>query len=686
MPRCFHWKGWPTTLLLLLAAVPQLRGQIRVLDATRYHLGTAGFPEWQEFAGKKPHGLTLKLAFEAQRNETEQTLLIRQRDVKQGWQVTLNGRRLGSLVAQETPLVHALAVPPGALLDGTNTLGILPPVAVDDIIVGEIRLAPTPLATTLNAATLEVRVTDMETKTGLPCRVTIVDAEGALIALRPGATNQTEVAARAGVLYLREGSTRVGLLPGTYTVFASRGFEYSVATQSVTVASGETKPVALAIRRAVPTTGWVAADTHIHTLTHSKHGDATEDERMLTIAGEGIELAVATDHNLHADYTAAMGRTLTSAHFTSVIGNEVTTKAGHFNAFPIQPGSPVVDYNVTNWGALLKAMRATPGVQVVTLNHPRDLHSGFVPLGSTNFNPVSGAALQGQDFSFDGMEVITSGAMQSDIMLLFHDWFALLNHGHHVTAVGSSDSHDVSRFILGQGRTYVKSASTNVGAIDVAAACRNLREGRALVSFGLLTDLIVNDRFGVGDLATRGNRGVLAKVTVVGPAWVQADRIELFANGVRVVDHKLAPVSGITKAQIVFKLPRFKHDVHLVAIATGPGVTAPFWETPRPYQPASRTFTPRVLGASNPVWLDGDGDGRFTPARAYAEQLVKRHGTDAAKLFPALAAYDEAVASQAASLCHAAGKDIRSFEFMHAMRGATRAVQHGWVNYAGTVE
>lgn len=686
MPRCFRWKSWPTTLLLLLAAVPQLRAQIRVLDPTRYHLGTAGFPEWQEFAGKQPHGLTLKLSFAAQRNETEQTLLIRQRDVKQGWQVTLNGRRLGSLVAQETALVHALAVPPGALLDGTNTLSILPPMAVDDIIVGEIRLAPTPLATTLNAASLDLRVTDTETKTGLPCRVTIVDAEGALTALRPGTTNQTEVAARPGVLYLREGSARVGLLPGTYTVFASRGFEYSVATQSVTVASGEMKPVALAIRRAVPTTGWVAADTHIHTLTQSRHGDATEDERMLTIAGEGIELAVATDHNVHADYAAAMGRTMTGPHFTSVIGNEVTTKAGHFNAFPIQPGSPVVDFTVTNWGALLKATRSTPGVQVITLNHPRDLHSGYVPLGRKQFNPVSGAALQGQDFSFDGLEVITSAAMQSDIMLLFRDWFALLNHGRRVTALGSSDSHDVSRFILGQGRTYVKSASKSMAAIDVGEACRSLREGRALVSFGLLANLVVNDRYGAGDLATRGNRGVLAKVTVLGPAWVQADRIELFANGVRVADHKLSPTSGITKALVVFRLPRFKHDVHLVAIATGPGVTAPFWETPRPYQPSSKSFTPRVLGATNPVWLDADGDGKFTPARAYAEQLVKRHGTDAVKLFPALAAYDEAVASQAASLCQAAGKDIRALEFMHAMRGATRAVQHGWVNYAGTVE
>lgn len=650
-----------------------------------YHLGTEGFPEWQEFVGKKPHGRSLLIQFPARRNSGEQTLILRQRDVKHGWQVQLNGRRLGNLVAQETALVHALAIPAGALLDGTNSLAIVPPTAVDDILVGDFHLFPTSLGDTLAQATLELRATAPDAPGALPCRFTIMDAMGALAAMRPGTTNQTEFTTRPGVIYTRDGTARVGLLPGQYTVFASRGFEYSVATQTVTVASAETKTVALSIRRTVPTHGWVAADTHIHTLTRSKHGDATEEERMLTIAGEGIELAVATDHNHHADYTEAAQRTRTSDRFTAVIGNEVTTKAGHFNAFPIQAGSPVADFSVTNWSDLLPGIRATPGVQVVTLNHPRDLHSGFVPLGPMNFNPVSGAALRGQDFSFDGLEVITSAAMQSDIMLLFHDWFALLNYGLRPTALASSDTHDVSRFILGQGRTYVKCADTNVAALNVAEACRSLREGRALVSFGLLTDLLVNERYGVGDLAVRGRRGIAAVVTVLGPAWVQADRVELFANGRKVAEQWIAPTHESLKARVTFRLPPQPHDVHLVAIASGPGVTAPFWETPRPYQPSSKTFTPRVLGAMNPVWVDVDGDGSFTPARRYAERLVKQHGMTAAKLFPALARFDQAVAAQAASLCHAAGKDLRALEYAHAMRLAAPAVQRGWMSYAGTV-
>ena len=261
--------------------------------------------------------------------------------------------------------------------------------------------------------------------------------------------------------------------------------------------------------------GLVAADTHIHTLTHSKHGDATLDERMLTIAGEGIELAVATDHNHHADYSEAAVRTRLQSHFTPIIGNEVTTKAGHFNAFPIQLGAAVVDHRIEDWPALMAAMRATPGVKVITLNHPRDLHSNFIPLGPTNFNAVSGENRRGPDFTFDALEVITSAAMQSDILLLFRDWFALLNHGRRITAIGSSDSHDVSRFIVGQGRTYVACSDTDPAAIDVAAACRSLRDGRALVSLGLLANLRIDGRFGVGDLATNLGPEISVEITVL---------------------------------------------------------------------------------------------------------------------------------------------------------------------------
>src|SRR5262249_7463366 len=158
------------------------------------------------------------------------------------------------------------------------------------------------------------------------------------------------------------------------------GFEYGVASERVEVAAGKTVSVRLAIRREVSTEGFVACDTHVHTVTHSGHGDATLAERMVTLAGEGIELPIATDHNVQIDYEVAARAAGVRDWFTPVIGNEVTTpRIGHFNVFPIAAGAPVIDQNGADWEAVARSIRSAPGAQVVILNHARDLHGGFRP-------------------------------------------------------------------------------------------------------------------------------------------------------------------------------------------------------------------------------------------------------------------------------------------------------------------
>jgi hypothetical protein len=59
-------------------------------------------------------------------------------------------------------------------------------------------------------------------------------------------------------------------------------------------------------------------------------------------------------------------------------------------------------------------------------------------------------------------------------------------------------------------------------------------------------------------------------------------------------------------------------------------------------------LTPRIVGSTNPIWIDGDGDGKFSCAREYAAALVRAAAGDAQKLAAALADFDESVALQAA--------------------------------------
>jgi hypothetical protein len=91
-----------------------------------------------------------------------------------------------------------------------------------------------------------------------------------------------------------------------------------------------------------------------------------------------------------------------------------------------------------------------------------------------------------------------------------------------------------------------------------------------------------------------------------------------------------------------------------------------------------------VIGSTNPIWLDADGDGRFSCARDYARQLVARHGTDPVKLLPALKNFDEAVAAQAASLCAASGTRLNSPGVQKNIRSSAPHARRGFESYAAT--
>ena len=82
---------------------------------------------------------------------------------------------------------------------------------------------------------------------------------------------------------------------------------------------------------------------------------------MLTLAGEGVELPISTEHNILVDYSEPARRMKVARFFTPVVGCEVTTDFGHLNAFPIEPASTPPDYKLRDWPKLMKSIRETPG-------------------------------------------------------------------------------------------------------------------------------------------------------------------------------------------------------------------------------------------------------------------------------------------------------------------------------------
>jgi hypothetical protein len=338
----------------------------------------------------------------------------------------------------------------------------------------------------------------------------------------------------------------------------------------------------------------------------------------------------------------------------------------------VGPGAPAPDAKQTDWPKLMEALRATPGVKAVILNHPRNLHTGFIPFAPEHYDAATGENLRGFPFAFDALELVNSSALRTDDLLVFRDWLALLNSGVRASGVGSSDCHEVNRYLAGQGRTYLEMPDGDPSALDPAAAAAAVREGRSLVSLGLLATLRVDGR-GPGSTVQPAGDTIAVDVSVWGPSWTKASWMGVYVDGVLVRDENLGATAAVggEKARRRWVIPRPAADAHVVALATGPGVTDLHWPLSRPYQPDSPAWSPKVIGIANPVWVDSDGDGRWSSPRETAAKLVEIAGGDDRKLLDSLAPHDEAVATQAAAVLRALGRKVDP-------AGATEAVRRGF--------
>jgi len=676
-----QFPAW--TALAAVLAVQSAPAAERVLDAQFHHFRSGEAREWSDFP-QDAEGPGLRLTFSAEANTTPATLRLRQRDVKQTWRLVLNERELGRLSTDQGPLTTFWELPPGSLQTGENTLsatGSGP--SSDDIFLGDVRLIDLPRAEALRRAIVNVVVVDADTKQPLPARLTIIDEQESLCDV--GAESSSRLAVRPGVVYTADGRAEFGLPLGKYRLYAGRGFEYGVDAQTIELAAGDRRSIRLAIRREVTLSGYASCDTHLHTLTYSRHGDASLAERLVTIAAEGLELPVATDHNLQIDYEPAARAAGLRDYFTPLVGDEVTTRLGHFNVFPLDPQAPPIAHEGGSWAEIFAAIRAGGRRRVIVLNHPRDIHSGFRPFDPRRHVAIAGENIDGWKLEANALELVNSGALQSDPWRLVYDWLGLLNAGLAIAPVGASDSHDVARSIVAQARTYVRCRDDDPGRIDKAEAVESLLAGRVSVSFGLAADVAVNGRHGPGDLVPASESEELkVEVRVLGPSWSEADEVVLFVNGAEVRRESIAAerrrLPGL-KYDAVWTLPKPPHDAHLVVVAIGPGVAELFWPTPRPYQPDSPDWRPYSLAATGAVRIDADGRPGFTSPRQYAERLVDAAGGDADRLVESLAAYDEAVAVQAAALLRRRGDLFRGEALKKLLASPVPAVRLGVQKY-----
>ena len=666
----------PLSLMFLVFISSFCFGQKNVLDSTMHYLRNGETREWSEFPTKVTEK-QLTFRFDYQAIHADQTLRLRQYDVKQTWLITINNHDIGRLISDEKDMITYFNIPSGVLQSGENELTIkCQDVISDDIKVGEITLDSRPLSVVLAEATVDVSIIEEGTNLLIPGRVTIVNAKGILQTV--SSLSKENLAIRTGYVYTGDGKARLQFPAGTYTLYAGRGFEYGIDSVRITLKPGDHAQKTFRIKREVGTEGWISCDTHIHTVTYSGHGDATAEERAITIAGEGIELPILTDHNIYVDLKPAAETSKVLSYFTPVVGDELTTNVGHFNVFETTTGTPVIDHNVENWNHVTANIADEGNEKVIILNHARDIHNGFRPFDPVRHLSSAGTSTHDWKFPANAMEVINSGSQQSDLMNLYLDWFGMLNRGYFLTPIGSSDSHDVSRFTVGQGRTYIQWGGDDPAAIDVGKVIKNVREGRVMVSLGLLTKIVVNRQYGPGDIVPASNQ-VNVALEVQGPGWTRVERITLYSNGKKIREEKIdkGSTAGIKwKGSWSINIP--EHDVFLVAVAEGPGDGMPYWPIAKPYQPSSPDWQPRVLGSTGAVWIDGDRNGKRNSANDYAVDIMNTSHGDIDKIIKKLISFDEAVAMQVAALLWKDGKTLTSNEISNSLKRAAPATKLGF--------
>ena len=631
------------TLLCLFSlahsAFAQTAGKLlQTLTPKSHHLGDTEVKDWPETTNK-PEGLKLELKFEAEANEEQQVLVVKQRHVSAKWQLSVNGKKITDLKRGNQSQTVYYTLPPGALKSGQNTLTVGSATPSDDIAVGPISLHLSGEARPDNLQTVSISVSDKAAGKAIPARITITDKQLKLVKFFTN-KNTGDIAMRAGLAYTRGTETSVDLPEGEYLVFATRGVEWGRAEQAISVAKGKPVKVKLAIEREVDTTGFISADTHLHTLTFSGHGDSSVEERMLTLAGEGLEMAVSTDHNHQTDYRPYQEKMKVTDYFTPVVGNEVTTPVAHVNAFPLDPKAEVPYYKYTNWVQTVDGIRAK-GAKVVILNHPRWPKPETCPFHIFGLNRFSGDFKGPQTFTFDGMELANSLVPQNDPLLLVKDWFALLNSGLKFTAVGASDTHTVGE-PPGMSRAYLPSKTDDPAKIDVDEICSRYKRGEASVSLGIFADVVVDGRFKPGSTNTVRGDTVSVRLRVAAPSWITPRRALLYVNGQVVEEKKIqagAPKKP-TNEFIEFTVKKPAHDSYLACVILGDGASHPSWKTK-----ADFTFA-----ATNPVFLDTDGDGNYSSPRALAAVALKRAGNSKEDQWKAVSAASDVVAVQMLSL------------------------------------
>jgi hypothetical protein len=242
---------------------------------------------------------------------------------------------------------------------------------------------------------------------------------------------------------------------------------------------------------------WYRGDLHMH----SGHSDGSCDSKsraarvpcplFLTLdaaANRGLDFVAVTEHNTNSHVREL---TAVQPYFDQMLlipGMEITTFQGHANAFNVtQP----IDFRlgsdaVPDWNALLSSVSVQGAI--VSINHPRVpsgeicMGCGWIPKALVDYSLIT------------AVEVVNGHDVETPISGIPF-WHEQLQKGARLTAIGGSDTHDVTSqkqtFPL-PGRIGVPTTVVYANELSTSALLAGIRAGKVFIDTAGSNDRVLD--------------------------------------------------------------------------------------------------------------------------------------------------------------------------------------------------
>ena len=458
-------------------------------------------------------------------------------------------------------------------------------------------------------ATGAIRVVATENGVGIPARVQVIATDPPRAPPNYGEPRMPS--SRLHVEYPVSGDVTLRAPPGNYRVVVSRGYEYEIVEQNISVVANQTVEVDALLDRVVDTAGVQCADFHIHTWRSNDSGDDSVRKVAQAVA-DGLELPVRSEHEYVDDFRAEIEQLGVGRHAAGFASIELSSMEvwGHMGVFPLVPDPTAVNGGAPLWQrfptlaepdlpvetleppVVFEAVRARPESPVIIINHPRGGSNYFDYVG---FNPATGIVeLEGGwDTKFTLVEVFNDSGWQSNLNGNVRDWFGLLRAGRKMFAVGSSDSHGMATSPVGYPRTCIELDTDDPRSLEASFVRDRLAAGRTTISGGIYVDAKLGTA-GPGETVSGAGSQMMLDVTVQAATWVDVDALDI------VVDGNVVDTIPIMPGDAVTPVIRYQKQVPVTVQASGGFVVVAAYgnATLEPVHPGRIPF-----GVTNPIFV-----------------------------------------------------------------------------------